>query len=171
MTNPMEAFYTLEKANEGIKIPLHLPTGERSEHWIEIYGVDSDAFRRADLEARREGVKLAAIQDPVAKDEAQADLTRKLRASLIKSWSFDAELTPESASEFLRKAPQIADTIDRVSSNRSLFFGIAYADSKDDSSRTQSTSSSSTRSQKGASKADAKASSKSQEAQGPRPKS
>ena len=165
MSSSMEAFFTREKANDGIKVPLHLPTGEKSEHWIEIYGVDSDAFRRAELEARREGVKLATIQDPIEKDQAQVDLTRTLRASLIRAWSFDQELTRETASEFLRNAPQIAETIDRVSSNRALFFGIAYADSKDNSSRTPSTSSSSTPPRKAAAKAGAKASSKSPKAQ------
>lgn len=155
--NTMEAFFTREKANAGIQVPLHLPTGERSEHWVEIYGVDSDAFRTADAMSRREGVRIAQIEDHAARDLATAELTRRLRASLVKSWSFPQECTPENVVAFLKEAPQIGEAIDRVSSNRTLFFGIA----SQGSSRSPSTNSSSTSSPKAAASRGARASSKS----------
>lgn len=166
-THTMEAFFTREKANEGIRVPLHLPTGELSEHWIEIYGVDSDAFRIAEAMSRREGVRIAQIEDPAKRDTATAELTRRLRAALVKGWSFDQECTPDNVAAFLREAPQIAEAIDRVSSNRALFFGIASLDS----SRTPSTNSSSTSSPTGAASRGGRASSKSPSKEGAAPQS
>jgi hypothetical protein len=43
----MGAFYTRQKANEGIQLPLFLPDGTKTDHWIRIRGIDSDAFRIA----------------------------------------------------------------------------------------------------------------------------
>jgi hypothetical protein len=43
----MDAFYTRQKANEGIQLPLFLPDGTKTDHWIRIRGIDSDAFRIA----------------------------------------------------------------------------------------------------------------------------
>ena len=42
-TPAMNAFFTRGVANEGVQLPLYLPTGEKSEHWVRILGVDSDA--------------------------------------------------------------------------------------------------------------------------------
>jgi hypothetical protein len=155
--NPMEAFHTRAKANDGIRVPLYLPTGEKSEHWIEIYGVDSDAFRLADAASRREGFKIAQLESQEARDKATAALTCRLRSKLVKNWSFDMECTEENVYQFLEEAPQIGDAIDRTASSRSVFFGIGSLGS----SPTPSSSSSSTSPQKAVSKANAKVSNKS----------
>ena len=44
----MSAFFTRDRANEGIELPLYLPNGRKSEHWLRVLGVDSDAFRLAE---------------------------------------------------------------------------------------------------------------------------
>ena len=44
----MDAFFTRGKANEGVQLPLYLPDGSKSEHWVRILGVDSDIFRAAE---------------------------------------------------------------------------------------------------------------------------
>lgn len=38
---PMESFFTRENANEGIELPLLLPDGTKTEHWLRIRGVDA----------------------------------------------------------------------------------------------------------------------------------
>lgn len=35
---PMESFFTRENANEGIELPLLLPDGTKTEHWLRIRG-------------------------------------------------------------------------------------------------------------------------------------
>lgn len=120
--NPMEQFFTRGRANAGVKVPLYLPSGEESEHFLMVHGVDSDEFRAADMMSRRENLKIAEIKDLAKRDIAIADLTRTLRAKLVISWSFDMPCTFENVYNFLKEAPQIADGIDRVASNRKAFF-------------------------------------------------
>src|SRR5690606_26407498 len=100
----MEAFYTREKANEGIKLPLHLPSGEPTEHWLRIRGVDSDEFRLAEAESRRDAFRVASIEDPRERAKAIEDAKIDLLAHLVIEWSFDKECTLEAVKEFLREA-------------------------------------------------------------------
>lgn len=144
----MDAFFTADKASEGVRIPLVLPTGESTEHYVEIYGVDSEEFQAADAELRAtEGVKLSQIKDPVEREKARIVLARKLRARLVKGWSFDEPCTVDAVERLFVKAPQIADAVDRIASDRMLFFALASTSS----SATASMSSGSTSSPKEAS--------------------
>lgn len=118
----MEAFYTRERANEGIKIPLYLPDGTKTEHWLRIRGIDSDHFRLAEAESKRDAMRVAMIEDPLERAKAIADAKLSLIAELVISWSFEKECTHENVKEFFRQAPQIADAVDQVASKRALFF-------------------------------------------------
>lgn len=118
----MEAFFTRERANEGIEIPLYLPDGTRTEHWLRIRGVDSDHFRLAEAESKRDAMRVAMIEDPLERAKAIADAKLNLIAALVISWSFEKECTLENVKEFFRQAPQIADAVDQVASKRALFF-------------------------------------------------
>lgn len=149
----MEAFYTRQKANEGIKLPLHLPSGEPTEHWLHIRGVDSDEFRLAEAESRRDALRVASIEDPRERAKAIDQAKIDLLAHLVIGWSFDKECTLEAVKEFLREAPQIADAIDRAASQRALFFGVKSSSSQD----SPKPSSDSTNDQKEASKPSEKA--------------
>lgn len=118
----MEAFFTRERANEGIEIPLYLPDGTKTEHWLRIRGVDSDHFRLAEAESKRDAMRVAMIEDPLERAKAIADAKLNLIAALVISWSFEKECTLENVKEFFRQAPQIADAVDQVASKRALFF-------------------------------------------------
>lgn len=139
-SNGMEAFFTRGKANEGLQLPLYLPSGEKSEHWVRVRGVDSDIFRAADAEARREVFTIAALEDKEAKATAIADSKRRLVAALVADWSFAQECTIENVMAFLKEAPHIMDAIDLAAGKRALFFGKGSSSSQP----SQSTSSSST---------------------------
>lgn len=136
----MNDFFTREKANEGIQLPLYLPNGLKSEHWVRIIGIDSDTFRAADIEARRDAVRIAQIDDPKAREEAIAKSKRDLVAVLVIDWSFPSPCTHEEVSNFFKEAPQIMDAIDQAASRRALFF----ANGSSSSQPSPSTSSSST---------------------------
>lgn len=118
----MDAFYTREKANKGIALPLYLPTGERADHWIHVRGIDSDEFRAAEAEHKREALRIAMIEDPKERTLAIADARASLLAALVIDWSFDEPCTLENLKRFFREAPQLADSIDRAASRRDLFF-------------------------------------------------
>lgn len=121
-TTSMEAFYTREKANAGVKVPLYTPDGAKSEHWLRIRGVDSDAFRDAEAESKRDTFRVANIEDLAERAKAITDAKRGLIASLVISWSFEQECSIENVKAFFRQAPQIADAVDQVASKRALFF-------------------------------------------------
>lgn len=119
----MKEFYTRSKANEGTKVPLSLPDGSPTEHWLVIRGVDSDLFRRAEARSKRKAIEIAQIEDDKKREEAIDEEKLGLIAVLIADWSFEEECTRENVLEFLKEAPQIADVVDRVAVSRASFFG------------------------------------------------
>lgn len=127
----MEEFFTRSKANEGMELPLTRPDGTKTEHWIRIRGVDSDAYRKANAESRRHLVKIAALETAEEREAAFDELELELKASLVISWSFEKECTPKNVKEFLREAPQIADAIDQMASRRKYFFASGLSSSSD----------------------------------------
>lgn len=118
----MEEFYTRQRANEGNKLPLYYPDGTESEHYFIVRGIDSDHFRRAEFLSKRRAIEFAQIEDPVQRADAIRDEEYKCIAALVVSWSFEKECTEENVIAFLKEAPQIADSINKYSARRSLFF-------------------------------------------------
>lgn len=120
----MEEFFTREKANEGIRVPLYRPDGAETDHWLIVRGVDSDEFRLAESMTRRKTIREMAEMDS-EKDREKAIMGAQTdsAAALIKAWSFDSPCTYESAREFLVNAPQIAGIIMDAITKRSFFFG------------------------------------------------
>lgn len=119
----MEQFFTREKANAGTKIPLRRPDGTETEHYLVIRGIDSDAFRDADLKSKRAAVEIAALTDQDEQERRRKEVKLDLVSALIADWSFAEECTPENVKTLLREAPQIADSVDRLAGQRALFFG------------------------------------------------
>ncbi|USL90033.1 hypothetical protein [Vibrio phage vB_VpaS_CHI] len=119
----MEEFFTRQKANEGKKVPLYLPNGEPSEHWIQIRGVDSDQFKEAETAAKRKAVEIAQIESTQERAEAVRTTELKCIAALVADWSFDKPCDETNVVNFLREAPQIADMVNRYAANRKSFFG------------------------------------------------
>ncbi|TMO66753.1 hypothetical protein [Pseudoalteromonas aurantia] len=126
----MEAFFTRDKANAGIKLPLYLPDGSESEHYLMVKGIDSDAFRDAETLAKRNAMTFAAIEDEAQQKDAFADEKLTLIASLVGDWSFEQACTLDEVKNFLRQAPQICDQIDKVAAKRSLFFDNGLSNSQ-----------------------------------------
>lgn len=120
MSQAMSSFFTRENAERGIKVPLALPNGEKTEHYLMIRGVDSVEFQRADQEMRRQ-VRETLLLPEKEQQLAQEKLVRELQASLVISWSFDEPCTIESVSNFFYEAPHIGSAVDRAASNRKLF--------------------------------------------------
>lgn len=130
----MEGFFTSDKAEEGILLPLYLPDGRKSEHWLKIRGVDSREFRIAETLAKRKAVIASQIEDDTKRAEAALDARIALASTLVIAWSFEEELTEKAVIEFFKKAPQIVDAVDRISGDRSLFFALSSQNSTTGSS-------------------------------------
>ena len=118
----MEAFFTRKRANEGVKLQLAQPDGTETDHWVQIRGVDSDEFKRAEADARRSALQLAGLKDESELRKRINEDKLELLAALVIAWSFNAPCTKENVINFLREAPQIGDEIDRLAARRSLFF-------------------------------------------------
>lgn len=122
--NNLEAFYTKDLAEEGVMLPLDLPDGTPTEHWIRVRSVDSDAFRIAEAHSKRAALRIAANKelDDNGRILAARDTEFELIAALVVSWSFDMECTTSTVAKFLKQAPQIADEINKFACRRSLFY-------------------------------------------------
>ena len=118
----MESFYTREKANKGIKVPLSLPNGEDSGQFFIVRGIDSDEFRKADAKALRIAMVIAEVKDAEEKEQIAKDMQMDILVSLIADWSLDEECNEENIRKLLTEAPQLADAVDRLAAKRSLFF-------------------------------------------------
>lgn len=121
-TSAMNAFFTRGVANEGVQLPLYTPNGEKSEHWVRVLGVDSDSFRMAEADSKRDAFRIAGIE---SREERAAEITkskRRLIASLVAAWSFEQPCTVSNVEAFFLEAPQIMDAIDIAASKRALFF-------------------------------------------------
>ena len=118
----MEDFYTRKAANEGVELPLFYPDGSKSDHWLIVRGVDSDDFRRAETQAKRNIINLSQIDDEQQRNQEMADAELQCIASLIADWSFDKPINQQNVLEFLREAPQICDQVNRFAVRRADFF-------------------------------------------------
>lgn len=125
----MEEFFTREKASLGIQLPLYTPSGAKTEHWLRIRGIDSDEFRAAEADARRDAMRVAAIENLEERRLAIQDAQRSLIATLVIGWSFPEECTHDNVMKFFREAPQIQDAVDKAASRRALFFVKESSDS------------------------------------------
>lgn len=163
----LDDFYTRDAANEGFRIDLFDKYGKPSEHYLIIRGAESDEFRLANNDALSQSVLTLSIEDEAERNQALLRDRAKLIASLIKEWSFDEELTLQSATEFLINAPQIQDQIDSAAADRGRFL----AGKSSNSERSLSQNSSSTESQKAQASQKSKLSSKSGKQQGKSQKS
>ncbi len=138
-----EAFFTRDKANAGIRLPLFDPaTGKKTEHWLLVLGRDSDAYVKQELENERRMMEIArenAGADEKTRAKAFADKVveeaverRRLKtASLVAGWSFPGEFTRSAVVELLVKAPQIERELRAMEEDQTLFFALASTSSTD----------------------------------------
>jgi hypothetical protein len=127
----MKEFFTRDRANEGIKVPLYHPDGSASEHWLIVRGIDSDEFRKAETQAKRNAIDVAQIKDEDERAERIRETELVCIASLIADWSFDEKCNQVNVVKLLREAPQIADMVNRLAARRADFFSEKYSNSTD----------------------------------------
>ena len=121
----MEQFHTRAKANEGRKLFLATPNGEKTEHWLLILSQHSDKFRRArDTALQLRAKEIALIKDPEERRQRAQDELGAVQSALVADWSFEEPCTPENVQKFMREAPQIGDAIGRFAEDDAAFFAV-----------------------------------------------
>lgn len=126
----MEQFFTRERANEGVDLPLFLPDGTPTKHTIKIRGVDSDIFRQTEAESSRRVMESGLdLKDQKKLVETILEAKADVIAALVISWTFDTPCTVENVKKLFKEAPQIQEQVDRLASKRSLFFKVGSLNS------------------------------------------
>jgi len=117
----MTKFYTREQGNEGIKIPLTNLDGTSSNEYLIIRSIDSDEFRYAETDSKRDVYKASMIDDVEERKKMAKVAGLRLQIALVKGWSFTEEFNNENVEAFLTGAPHIADAIDLIATKRGMF--------------------------------------------------
>ena len=131
--DPFDVFNVVDPAERGKKLYLHLPSGEKTEHWLLVRGQDAEVFRKATIVSNRVLAQYASQSDDEVSEidyaEKTRDQTRWLIAHLVKDWSKDAECNPEVVEEFLRTAPQIEKELNTFAANLKNFHNANFDES------------------------------------------
>lgn len=128
-SDPMEQFFTEERASVGIRLELEDASGKKTAHWLHIRGLDAEEFRLQEMAGKREALLISSLKDDRAKDAAIIELSRRITATLVMAWSFPQPCTQQNVIAFLKKAPQIEKAIDKVSGSRRLFLMLGSPNS------------------------------------------
>ena len=133
-------FHTRERANEGQRLALYTPDGKKTEHWLQVRHVWSDAFQTANeaVLAGMHDAVMDAAGDTAKIDAAKREGQLRLWAALVSAWSFEEPCTPEAVEAFLREAPQIGKQIDKFAADNKRFFGKGSTSSTAGSSPSES---------------------------------
>jgi hypothetical protein len=120
-----EAFFTRKIANDGVRFPICLPTGEETDQWLLLHSSDSDAWGQACLANERRKKDIEQLADDGEKRKAKREAGRRLTASLVCGWSFPEPCTQESVLDMLYQAQYLEDDIDAIALNRQRFYAGA----------------------------------------------
>ncbi|MDC1268156.1 hypothetical protein N8Z76_00325 [Gammaproteobacteria bacterium] len=117
------AFFTADLSNEGVKIPMMLPDGTKSEHWMRVRGTDSEHFKIGSTKINQRFLKDAGkAKTDIEKFRQRENKNLAFVSLLISEWSFPEKCNEVEKVKFLRKAPAIVEAIDLFGSDRSNFF-------------------------------------------------
>lgn len=113
-------FFTREDANEGTTLPLFTPSGDPTDHWIKIRSIDSDEYRKAEMDMRR-AIYSNPVEEGPKREAWLVEQRTKLIASLVIGWSLPDPCTIVAREELVREAPALSDKIEELASKRALF--------------------------------------------------
>lgn len=142
-----EDFYTKPACNTAQRLKLFTHDGKDSGEWIEVYGIDSDAYEQAMADNQQ---KLLAIEitanmykqtamdagnDTEAFHKSIAEQTKvyedrqtiiksreyETKASMVAGWSFKKEFSKANVIELFKNSPMIGQKLDLFITNRANF--------------------------------------------------
>jgi len=119
----MADFYTLGALEKGKKLPLTLPDGTETEHYLMVMGSDAPAARKALLEASR--MLRGEAKEKMSVD-AEAELAQRANLHYLSvlafDWSFPVPYTKEAVTELLLNNPGLSLEVEKLASDRTRFF-------------------------------------------------
>jgi hypothetical protein len=113
----LSVFATRAKANEGIEVPLPLPDGTPSGVVLRVLHRDSDAYRKAMADYRRNLVRMGAA----LADDTETDL--RLVAACVAGWNLPNAFSTEDVVDLFRASPYIFDLVEAKVYSGKDFFG------------------------------------------------
>lgn len=117
--NEFDQFKTKPLHSKAQKLPLYTPEGQETEHFLEVFGSDSDEARNAKEESYRQAASL--MRDSKYNSEQEKQIKLEWIASLVAGWSFKKDFTRENVLNFLDDSPYIADAVDVFSAKHENF--------------------------------------------------
>jgi hypothetical protein len=115
-------FLTREKANKGREVNIPGPDGKMTDQTFTIHSSDCDSFRRGKSAVLQKGLEIAGMKGE-EQIKARERLNIELTALCVSGWSLDEDFSQEACADLMEGAPYLADFVERVADNRSLFFG------------------------------------------------
>lgn len=106
-------FHTKDAANEGVMLKLTLPDGTPTEEWLHVVSQDSDAYAKASADLRKKMLK---------SDSFDAEISRLLSAHCVTGWSAEEPCTPEAVATLLKNAPYIQREVELLIYDTKRFF-------------------------------------------------
>lgn len=132
----MRQFFTREKAEAGLRLPLYFPWGEPTGEWVQVRGAECAEYRRAKENFDRDVIEavIDAKGDPAKAVMPKLSISERQAVALIAGWSFEDPCTPEAVVNLLHEAPQIIDQVKRFAEDRRNFYKPASPNTSDGSS-------------------------------------
>lgn len=115
-------FYTRPRSEEGVKVPLLLPSGADSGEWVIVKGPGSRSYRRAQSVFTRGLAELGSLPEEEREERAET-LVLEFLAPLVSAWSFSEPLTLDAVTAFLENAPDVTRRLDLVINDTARFMG------------------------------------------------
>jgi hypothetical protein len=116
------ALYTRAHLEAGIKVPIFTPTGEATNGWLHICGLESTAYRKRQTEIRRRcgdlsDDKIEGVEDK--REERDLDFA----CAFVLGWNLPIDFTPEALRDLLYNCPGLRERVVSYGVQPSLFFG------------------------------------------------
>ena len=118
----MSEFFIKDRAGKGAKLPLTID-GDKTDHYVLVRGKDSDEYRQATAESVIRGRDVMLSESSISeRAKALIDERYKVLSSLISGWSFDEDVTAQSAYEFVSSVPDsISQAMDGLANDRAKY--------------------------------------------------
>lgn len=125
----IKQLHTRAACNAGATLQVLGPDGKETGETMQVLGVDSDAFRRANRKASRDLLQWLDEHEGRDKHPDYVEFTDRqkaeLQATLITGWSYEDECNDASKVELLLEAPYVAAQVDAFAGKRANFVRVS----------------------------------------------
>ena len=117
----LSQLYTADAHNSGSEMQVKGPTGEVTDFYITLAGIDSDVWRESVKSRRAAAVEAAMSGEGVEVDEAEVLALATIGWRGLESGGEGVEFSVDAAKELYRNAPYILDQVNVFVGDRANF--------------------------------------------------